>query len=71
MNDKQTPKTASELIDLLGGTKVAGERFDVLPSAVSNWRKNGFPQSMQYRVFCEAKGAGIDLPEDFFSRSAA
>jgi len=71
MNGKNTPKTASELIDLFGGTKKTAARFNVLPSAVSNWRAKGFPDSMHYRIFKEAEAEKIKLPADFFETRAA
>lgn len=66
MNAQTAPQNSSELIDCFGGTKNASDRFGVLPSAVSNWRKNGIPQSMEYRVFREAQGEGIDLGPNSF-----
>lgn len=71
MNDETPPKTASELIDRFGGTKQTAEKFGVLPSAVSNWRNNGIPKSMQYRVFREAAAAGITLEDKFFDEGKA
>jgi len=69
MNSAPAPQNSSELIDRLGGTTKTSDRFGVLPSAVSNWRKNGIPQSMEYRVFREAEGVGIELGPDSFKAS--
>ena len=55
------------LIDALGGTTKVSELFGVLPSAVSNWRKDGyFPARLHLRVFRVAEERGIELPADFF-----
>jgi DNA-binding transcriptional regulator YdaS (Cro superfamily) len=42
--------TASQAIDLLGGTTATARLLGVLPSAVSNWRRKGFPERVHYRV---------------------
>ncbi len=59
--NKKAPKNSSELIDLLGGTTKTSARFDVLPSAVSNWRKSGIPESMKYKMLRESEREGIPL----------
>ena len=35
---------SNEIIDLLGGTKVVAEIFDISPPSVCSWRKYGIPQ---------------------------
>lgn len=65
-------KTASEVIDALGGTTATAKIFGVLPSAVSNWRAAGmFPAALHYRVFRVCQARNIDLPDDFFPSSDA
>lgn len=62
-------RTASALIDFFGGTNKVAEKYDVVPSAVSNWRRTGFPPRLHYRVFKDAQAAGIVLPARFFKQS--
>jgi hypothetical protein len=38
-------KTASEIIDALGGTFAFARATNSNPKTVSNWRKNGFPSA--------------------------
>jgi len=57
---------ASDLIDRWGGTTKTAERFNVLPSAVSNWRRTGFPPRLHYRIATEAKAEGILLADEMF-----
>ena len=52
---------ANTLIDRLGGTSATAAIFDVLPSAVSNWRKTGIPKRVHSRALVEAKARGIRL----------
>lgn len=38
-------KTPSEIIDDLGGTGEVARFFEIRPSSVSEWRRNGIPQA--------------------------
>ena len=60
-------KSASDLIDRWGGTSKVAERFNVLPSAVSNWRRTGFPPRLHYRIANEAKAESIVLADELFT----
>lgn len=54
--------TASEVIDALGGTKAVAEALNVGASAVSNYRKQGFP-ARQYGTLaqlCAARQLDVD-----------
>lgn len=57
----------NNVIDALGGTKLASKMLDVGPSAVSNYRKdNRFPDRLHHRVFLLCKENDIELPPEFF-----
>jgi len=60
-------QTAADLIDRFGGTTKTSEIFGVLPSAVSNWRKTGFPARLHYRASKEANARGIPCAEAIFA----
>lgn len=66
MSEAEIVRTASQLIDLWGGTTKVSERFGVLPSAVSNWRKSGFPPRLHYRIAKDAEAAKIVLAPELF-----
>lgn len=56
-------KTVAEVIEKLGGTSKTAEIFDVGPSAVSNWKRDGrFPARLHYRISRElaARGEAVD-----------
>jgi hypothetical protein len=53
--------TAGEVIDALGGTSAVAEIFDVWPSAVSNWRKLGFPAWTHSRITRVCGERGIEI----------
>ena len=40
-------ETVSDLIDALGGVTAAAKGLDVVPSAVTNWRRRGYVPSLQ------------------------
>ena len=44
MNDKKM-HPHSKLIDLLGGTTVVADMFNIKKPSVSAWRKNGIPDA--------------------------
>lgn len=51
MDDFTRPlKSASAVIDFLGGTSATAELLDVLPSSVSNWRHDGLPARLHRRI---------------------
>ena len=52
----------AEIIDALGGTKKVAEMLGVGASAISNYRRDGFPAAKYYAVAkaCEASGLSID-----------
>ena len=51
-----------EIIDALGGTKKVAEMLGVGASAISNYRRDGFPAAKYYALAkaCEASGLAID-----------
>lgn len=63
--------TASEIIDAFGGTRHVAKMLDVGASAVSNYRRNGFPAAKYYALAkaCEANGLVVD--ERVFGRQNA
>ena len=52
----------AEIIDALGGTKKVAEMLGVGASAISNYRRDGFPAAKHYALAkaCEASGLSID-----------
>ena len=52
----------AEIIHALGGTKKVAEMLGVGASAISNYRRNGFPAAKHYALAkaCEASGLAID-----------
>lgn len=52
--------TSSEVIDALGGTVKAAGIFGVRSSAISNWRKRGFPGHVEARIWHECKKRRIN-----------
>ena len=52
----------AEIIDALGGTKKVAEMLGVGASAISNYRRDGFPAAKHYALAkaCEASGLVID-----------
>ena len=52
----------AEIIDALGGTKKVAEMLGVGASAISNYRRDGFPAAKHYALAkaCEAYGLAID-----------
>ena len=52
----------AEIIDALGGTKKVAEMLGVGASAISNYRRDGFPAAKHYALAkaCEASGLTID-----------
>lgn len=45
-----TPKLASELIDLLGGTTAVARRLNIKPPSVHEWRSSGIPEDRLARL---------------------
>ena len=55
-------KETNKIIDLLGGTTSLAKLLDVNLSAVSNYRKKGFPDRLHYKIatLCNERGILID-----------
>ena len=55
-------KETNKVIDLLGGTGALAKLLDVNLSAVSNYRKKGFPDRLHYKIatLCNERGIAID-----------
>lgn len=55
--------TVDDVVEALGGTFKVAARFGLVPSAVSNWRReNRFPARLHRRLIkiCEAEGVALD-----------
>ena len=54
-------ETAAQIIDALGGTKKVAAFLGVGPSAVSNYRKQGFPERAYYKLarLCDERGLNV------------
>jgi hypothetical protein len=60
---KARSKTVSELIDALGGTTAVAIELDIVPSAVSNWKKAGkFPANTYIKLIAMLQDKGIFPP---------
>ena len=65
-------RTASDLIDALGGTAKVAEIADVGMSAVSNWRKfDRLPPRLYLRIAAVGRERGINVPEHLFEERRA
>ncbi|MBE8190757.1 MAG: hypothetical protein HAW64_00900 [Alphaproteobacteria bacterium] len=53
--------TASDVIDAFGGTKALADILGVRPSAVSNYRKLGFPAKAYYQLAQMARQRGLNV----------
>jgi hypothetical protein len=60
-------KTVDAVIDAFGGTTATAVLFDVLPSAVSNWRALGrFPDRLHFRISREADRRELEVSDALF-----
>lgn len=64
-------KTASEVIDAMGGTTAASRVFEVSPAAVSMWRGTGFPARLRLRVVRECEKRSIRFDPALVGEKAA
>ena len=62
----KTIRDVNAAIDALGGTTRTSKLFAVLPSAVSNWRKNGFPPRLHRRIEKELSRRSLAASESLF-----
>ena len=53
--------TPEEVIDALGGNQPVAELFGVGSSAVSNYKKTGFPAWLLLRLASECEARGLSL----------
>ena len=67
----KTIRDVNAAIDALGGTTRTSKLFAVLPSAVSNWRKSGFPPRLHRRVERELAQRGLRATEAVFEPASA
>lgn len=59
--------TVDELAYEWGGTGALAEWLDVVPSAVSNWRKDdSIPAGYHLRLYLEAQARGLKLSPKLF-----
>ena len=56
----------SKIIDLLGGTSILAKLLGVNLSAVSNYRKKGFPARLHYKIASLCNERGISIDEKIF-----
>ena len=65
-------KTASEIVDLLGGTGEVATACDCAPSSVTGWKdNNSIPRWRRKTLLQLAKRKGVELTEEDFPRRAA
>jgi hypothetical protein len=65
---KARQKLVANLVDLLGGTAAVAREFDVVPSAVSNWKRVGrFPARTYVHIVHKLQGKGIFPPSYLWS----
>ncbi len=59
----------SQIIAAFGGTSAMARIFNVGPSAVSNWKRDGrFPARLHYRIVKAAEERGIHVPDDLLGQ---
>ena len=58
--------TATDVIDALGGTKAVARLLNVGASAVSNYRRQGFPARAYYKLSLACAQKGLDVAEAVF-----
>jgi hypothetical protein len=65
--------TVDDVIDqVFGGTTATADYFGVLPSAVSNWRREGrFPDRLHYRIAAELKRRRVRIDPALFGEAVA
>ena len=56
----------NKIIDLLGGTSILAKLLGVNLSAVSNYRKKGFPARLHYKIASLCNERGISIDEKIF-----
>ena len=56
----------NKIIDLLGGTSILAKLLGVNLSAVSNYRKKGFPARLHYKIASLCNERGISINEKIF-----
>lgn len=62
-----TAATVDNAIDALGGNTAVGRMLDVVPSAVSNWRRLGyFPPRLSIELRRHAGARGVVIPDALF-----
>ena len=64
-------QSAADVIDALGGTGAFAALLDVGASAVSNYRKNGFPARLHVRLAQLCKREGLQVNEAVFGGLSA
>ena len=58
--------TATDVIDALGGTQAVARLLNVGASAVSNYRRLGFPARAYYKLSLACAQKGLDVAEAVF-----
>ncbi len=59
----------SQIVAAFGGTTAMARIFNVGPSAVSNWKRDGrFPARLHYRIVRAAAERGIHIPDDLLDQ---
>lgn len=69
MSEKRELKTASEVIDELGGTTRTAELLGVLPSAVSNYRKTGFSRPVRFDIARLCADRGLKVADSAYQQT--
>ena len=59
--------SVDQLVDAWGGTNKFAEWADVGPSAVSNWKAQGYvPEGYHLRLFLDARARGLEVGPSLF-----
>ena len=67
MAKQKTLRTVCEVVKAFGGPKALAQWADVGPSAVSNWKADGFiPPGWHYRMMLELQGRGFSVAPQAF-----
>ena len=65
-------RTVDQVVDAFGGTGEMARIFNVTPSAVSNWRARGLPDSLKLhrKMMVEIQKRGLVLADALFEAAA-
>jgi hypothetical protein len=71
MSETRLLRSASDVIDVLGGPKACAKIFGGVPTRFSNYKAAGrFPEGMHMRVYCECVKRGLTVAPELVGMDA-